>query len=116
MPVLCVLVRTADTCVVVDTGEAVDQPLAGSAASGRPAALLPQPAHPGPRRDRGPARLRRLGVDPRSIDTVQQDAALVGLHPAGSLVDLLDGQAVPADWQDAEQQHPRPDRFALTPR
>lgn len=49
MPVTCVLVQTASDTVLVDTGEAVDQPSGPLRVRlGVPGALLPhQPAHPG---------------------------------------------------------------------
>jgi N-acyl homoserine lactone hydrolase len=72
MPVLCVLVQTADTCILVDTGEAVDQPPGhfgcGTATQERfYRGNLRIPVRAG---TEAPARLRRIGVDPRGVDTV----------------------------------------------
>jgi glyoxylase-like metal-dependent hydrolase (beta-lactamase superfamily II) len=72
MPVLSLLVQTADATVLVDTGEAVDQPPGhfgcGAGAQERfYRGSLRIPVRAG---TEAPVRLRRLGVDPRSVDTV----------------------------------------------
>lgn len=88
MPVHVFVVEHATGTVVVDTGEAADQPQ-GHFGCGSPAqesfyrSSLRIPVRPG---DDAPARLRAHGIDPASVDTV----VLTHLHSdhAGNLADF----------------------------